>query len=56
MQVEIARVVQSPEIKEKLLLQGAAGVGSTSAELERTVRDELVKWAAVAKAAKIKVE
>ena len=56
MQAEIAKVVQSPEIKEKLLLQGAAGVGSTSAELERTVRDELVKWAAVAKAAKIKVE
>ena len=56
MQSELAKVVQTQEIKDKLLLQGAAGVGSTGAELDRVVKDELVKWAAVAKAAKIKVE
>lgn len=56
MQSEVARVVQLPEIKEKLLLQGAAGVSSTGPELDKIVKDELVKWAAVAKAAKIKIE
>ena len=56
MQAELAKVLQTQEIKDKLLLQGMTGVGSTGAELERVVKDELVKWAAVAKAAKIKVE
>ena len=56
MQAEIAKVVQLSEIKEKLLLQGCAAVSSTGAELDRVVKDELVKWTAVAKAAKIKVE
>ena len=56
MQAELARVLQTQEIKDKLLLQGTTGVGSTGAELDRVVKDELVKWGAVAKAAKIKVE
>jgi tripartite-type tricarboxylate transporter receptor subunit TctC len=56
LQAEVAKVVQLPEIREKLLLQGAAGVSSTGAELDRIVKEELVKWTAVAKAAKIKVD
>ncbi|MBP8297555.1 MAG: tripartite tricarboxylate transporter substrate binding protein, partial [Burkholderiales bacterium] len=56
MQAEIAKVVRLQEIKDKMLLQGAAAVSSTGPELERIVKDELVKWAAVAKAAKIKVD
>ena len=56
MQAEVAKVVQLQEIKDKMLLQGSAAVSSTGAELERIVKDELVKWAAVAKAAKIKVD
>ena len=56
MQAEIAKVVLLQEIKDKMLLQGAAAVSSTGPELERIVKDELVKWAAVAKAAKIKVD
>jgi len=56
MQAEVARVVQLPEIKDKLLLQGTTGVGSTGAELDRVVKDELAKWGAVVKAAKIKVD
>ena len=56
LQAEVAKVVALPDIKEKLLLQGTAGVGSTSAELDKVVRDELVKWAAVAKSANIKVD
>jgi tripartite-type tricarboxylate transporter receptor subunit TctC len=56
MQAELVKVLQLQEIKDKLLLQGTTGVGSTGAELERVVREELVKWDAVAKAAKIKVD
>ena len=56
LQSEIAKVVQLPEIRDKLLLQGAAGVSSTGPELDRIVKDELGKWNTIAKAAKIKVE
>ena len=56
MQAEVAKVVALPDIREKLLLQGTTGVGSTAAELDKIVRDELVKWAAVAKSANIKVD
>jgi tripartite-type tricarboxylate transporter receptor subunit TctC len=56
MQAEVVKVLQLQDIKDKLLLQGTTGVGSTGAELDRVVKDELVKWAAVAKAAKIKVD
>ena len=56
LQSEVAKVVQLPEIREKLLLQGSAAVSSTGPELDKIVRDELVKWSAVAKASKIKVD
>ena len=56
LQSEIAKVVQLPEIRDKLLLQGAAGVSSTGPELDRIVKDELGKWNTIAKAAKIRVE
>jgi tripartite-type tricarboxylate transporter receptor subunit TctC len=56
LQQEIARVVQLPEIKEKLLQQGADGVGGSSAELERVVKRELRKWEAVIRQAGIKVD
>lgn len=56
MQMEVAKVLQLQEIKVKLLLQGTTGVGSTSADLDRVVKDELRKWTAVAKAANIKVD
>jgi tripartite-type tricarboxylate transporter receptor subunit TctC len=56
LQQEIARVVQLPEIREKLLQQGADGVGGSSAELERVVKSELRKWEAVIRQAGIKVD
>lgn len=56
LQQEIARVVQLPEIREKLLQQGADAVGGTPAELERIVKSELRKWEAVIREAKIKVD
>ena len=54
LQQEIARVVQLPEIREKLLQQGADAVGGSSAELERVVKSELRKWEAVIRQAGIK--
>ena len=56
LQSEITKVVQIPEIRDKLLLQGAVGMGSTGAELDRVVKDELGKWNVVARAARIKVD
>jgi tripartite-type tricarboxylate transporter receptor subunit TctC len=56
LQQEIARVVQLPEIKEKLLQQGADAVGGSAAELERVVKSELRKWEAVIRQAGIKVD
>jgi tripartite-type tricarboxylate transporter receptor subunit TctC len=56
MQKEIARVVHLPEVKQKLLEQGADPVGSSPEELERVVRTELKSWAAVIRGAGIKLE
>jgi tripartite-type tricarboxylate transporter receptor subunit TctC len=49
-------VVQQPDIKEKLLAQGSEGVGGTPEALGKTVDDELVRWAKLAKDANIKPE
>jgi tripartite-type tricarboxylate transporter receptor subunit TctC len=53
---EVARAVQLPEVKQKLLEQGADAVGSSPAELDRVVKSELKKWAQVVRDAKIKIE
>jgi tripartite-type tricarboxylate transporter receptor subunit TctC len=44
LQAEIAKIVKRPDIQEKLLLQGAIGVGSSSAVLQGVVKKELVQW------------
>ncbi len=56
LQAELARVVQLPEIKEKLLAQGADAVGGTPEQLDKIVKDELRKWAELAKSAGFKAE
>ena len=56
LQQEIARVVRIPEVKQKLLEQGADGVGNTSAELDQVVKSELKKWSALIQQAGIKLE
>jgi tripartite-type tricarboxylate transporter receptor subunit TctC len=53
---EVARVVHLPEVKQKLLEQGADPVGSSPEELERVVRTELQNWAIVIRDAGIKAE
>ena len=56
MHKEVARVVQLPEVRQKLIEQGADPVGSSPEELDRVVKSELKNWAAVIRAAGIKPE
>jgi len=56
MQMEIAHVIQLPDVKQKLLEQGGDPVGSTPEELDRVVKSELRKWAEVVRDAKIKAD
>jgi tripartite-type tricarboxylate transporter receptor subunit TctC len=48
--------VHLPEVKQKLLDQGADPVGSSQEELGRVVETELKSWAAVIRNSGIKVE
>lgn len=56
LQKAVARVVQTPEVKRKLLEQGADAVGSSTAELAGVVRSELKKWSQLVRDAKIKLD
>ena len=49
-------VVGDPEIRDKLLAQGAEGVGGTPEALGKVVAAELPRWAKLAKDANIKAE
>jgi tripartite-type tricarboxylate transporter receptor subunit TctC len=49
-------VLQKPEIKERLLQQGAEAATSTPQDLDARVHDELAKWEYVIRAANIKPE
>jgi tripartite-type tricarboxylate transporter receptor subunit TctC len=54
LQKEIARVVQTADVKERFAQMGLDPVGGTSEELGSRVRRDIEKWSAVAKAANIK--
>ena len=56
MQKEIARTIQLPDVKQKLLEQGGDTVGSTPEHLDRVVKRELRKWAEVVREAKLKAD
>ena len=56
MQKEVARVIQLPDVKQQLLVQGGDTVGSTPEELDRVVKGELRKWAELIRDAKIKLD
>jgi len=49
-------VVKEPDIRDKLLQQGAEGVGGTPEALGKVVEAELVRWAKLARDANIKLE
>jgi len=54
LQKEVARVVQTPEVKERFAAMGLDPVGGSSEELGKQVARDIEKWSAVAKAANIK--
>ena len=54
LQKEVARVVQTPEVRGRFDAMGLKPEGSSSAELARAVAQDIKKWTAVAKAANIK--
>jgi tripartite-type tricarboxylate transporter receptor subunit TctC len=49
-------VLAQPEVKEKLLGQGAEAVGDSPAQLSGVVKREIAKWKQVVKSANIKVD
>ncbi len=51
-----AKVLDNPQVKERLLAQGAEAAASSPAEFERRIKDELAKWELVIKSANIKPE
>jgi tripartite-type tricarboxylate transporter receptor subunit TctC len=53
-QKEVARAVQTPEVKERFAQMGLDPVGGSSEDLGRQVERDIAKWSAVAKAANIK--
>jgi len=55
-QKDLARVLQQPEKRQRLVEQGAEPVGSTPEELARVVRTELKTWAEVIRQAGIKAD
>jgi tripartite-type tricarboxylate transporter receptor subunit TctC len=50
---EVAQALGRPDVQERLATDGAEAVGSTPAAFAKQIQDELVKWAKVARDAKI---
>ena len=55
-QVEVARALNTPAIKEKMLAQGAIPSGNTPAEFALLIDSEIRKWALVVKASGAKAD
>jgi tripartite-type tricarboxylate transporter receptor subunit TctC len=53
---EIVKIINLPEVKEKLIGLGAEPVGNTSEEFAALVKTEVVKWAEVVKTSGAKVD
>ncbi|MFN0305102.1 MAG: tripartite tricarboxylate transporter substrate binding protein [Burkholderiales bacterium] len=56
LQRTIAQIVHQPEVKKKLLDQGADSVGGTSEDLDRVVHREIEKWTTLIRDAGIKAD
>jgi tripartite-type tricarboxylate transporter receptor subunit TctC len=53
---EVAKAMATPAIRKLTLEQGATPVGSTPAQFERFVRDEIARWTRIIQQAGIKLE
>lgn len=56
LQAEVARSVQSPDVRERMAGLGIEPVGNAPEALGAIVKSEIAKWAAVARAAHVKAE
>ncbi len=52
---DIVRILALPEVRQQLLAAGADPIGSSPQEFAAQVRDEMARWARVAKAANVRV-
>jgi tripartite-type tricarboxylate transporter receptor subunit TctC len=53
---EVVRIVQLPDIREKLAAQGAEPLTGTPEQTGEFVRSEIARWAKVVKAAGIRLD
>jgi tripartite-type tricarboxylate transporter receptor subunit TctC len=53
---EVRRSVQLPEIRDKLVAQGADPMTATPEEFKKFVHDELIKWGKAVKASGVRIE
>ena len=56
MSAEVAKAMKTPAIRERTTEQGATPIGSSPAEFERFVRDEIAKWTRIIREAGIKLD
>ena len=54
--VEIVKIINMPDVKEKLIALGAEPVGNISEEFGALVKSEVAKWADVVKKSGAKVD
>jgi tripartite-type tricarboxylate transporter receptor subunit TctC len=53
---EITRILKTPQMRDRIAQQGGEAIAGSPDELGKLMRDDLKKWAAVAKQAGIKPE
>jgi tripartite-type tricarboxylate transporter receptor subunit TctC len=53
---DVAAILQTPDIRERMRSEGLQGVGNTPAEFEAGNRKELAKWAALIKQTGIRAD
>ena len=54
--VELVRILNLPEIRERILADGSEPVGSTPAQFATQIRTEIARWTQVVKAAGIRAD
>jgi tripartite-type tricarboxylate transporter receptor subunit TctC len=53
---ELVKILHAPEIKDRIVAMGGIALGTTPAEFTAFMKEEVEKWARVAKAAKVSTE
>jgi len=53
---EIARIINLPDVRERLVAQGAEPVGDSPEEFAQYIRSEAAKWGKVIKTLNLKID